>query len=109
MLYREAKHRKRQGKKGKFESQWTEGVMLGIRGRSSEYVVWGEGRIHETRDVKRQAPSGRWNKALIDGVTKTCAKHHGSKGGHKETREMPRTTPTEPKEGPMLRNANLNR
>ena len=77
VLFREAAMRKKSRKKGKFKVKWNEGVMLGVKGKSSEYFVGTAEGIHETRDVKRLIPSERWRVDLLEKVNMYYRQHLG--------------------------------
>ena len=56
----------------KLDSEWTEGIFLGMTGQTSEIIVGTENGIHTTSDIRR-LPDGpaRWNIKMIKNMRTT--------------------------------------
>ena len=58
------------GELNKLDSEWSDGVFLGITGMSTHALIGTPDGIVRTRDY-RMAPEGRWSKDLILGMKTT--------------------------------------
>ena len=57
------------GRLEKLKCKWEEGIFAGIYERTGELLVMTEGGVFRTRNIRRRAPSERWNKELLAKVT----------------------------------------
>ena len=56
---------------GKLQSMWDEGVFLGVKGTTGEFIVGDAEGVHRTRTVHRRPAEERWtsrNMTLVGGV-----------------------------------------
>ena len=54
------------GALGKLSSSWDDGVFLGVRGKSGEYIVSTKAGVWKARSVQRKPAGERWNAASIE-------------------------------------------
>ena len=56
------------GALGKLSSTWSDGVFLGVRGKSGEYIVGDKKGVWEARSLQRRPVGERWNPESIEMV-----------------------------------------
>ena len=59
------KRRPQAGPLGKLSCLWSDGIYLGVKGSTGEYIVGDGAGVWKTRTVWRKIESERWNKDTI--------------------------------------------
>ena len=73
--------------RGKFDSEWEEGIFLGISG--PETVVATEDGVIRSRDIRRLADGQQWDKAFIDAHVPTFKDYLQPDDGEREVFDIP--------------------
>ena len=69
--------RRTSGARNKLDSEWSEGIFLGMTGQTSEIIIGTENGICTTSDVRRLPDGpGRWNVKMIKNMMVTCWGKH---------------------------------
>ena len=55
------------GPLGKLSIMWEEGVFLGVKGTTSEFIIGAGVGIYRTRSIKRKPQEEKWNVQNIRG------------------------------------------
>ena len=85
--------------RGKFDSEWEEGLFLGISG--PETVVATEDGVVRSRDVRRLADGQQWDKSFIDEHVPTFKEYLQPDDGEREVFDIPvMSVPPEVEPGP---------
>ena len=59
------KRRPQGGPLGKLSCLWSDGIYLGVKGSTGEYIVRDGAGVWKTRTVRRKIEPERWNKDTI--------------------------------------------